>query len=142
MNKYIYWKNVINNELSNQFKNYNCVVQFDDNVNGNAYLVKYEKKHIIFVSSRINKKLYPLVLFHELGHLKFNTLNSNPKEYNYITETLSNLYALFHLLFLFKFKQKIIMIILAIISERKLYNYFAKNNAIGGDFIYENFFTN
>ena len=139
MNKFIYWRKKILKKITCFLIKYNCDIQFVNNLTANACVIKFEKKYIIFISNKVDKNLYPIIFFHEIGHIIFKTINTDPKKYHYISETISNIYAICQLCFIFKFHQNVKMLFWAIFSERKLYDYFKKVNMVGGDFIYENF---
>ncbi len=142
MSKYIFWKKKIINKINKLSTKYDCEIQVVSSLQANACVVKIGKKYFIFVSEKIEKKILPLTLFHEFGHIKFNTINTCPQKYNYFNEMLSNLYAFFKLSFQFSFHQKLKLLTLTIFSEKKLYEYFKTNNILGGDYIYEKIFTN
>lgn len=137
MNKFTFWKKRIINKYDKISSKYNCEVQLVSNLPANACIIKLDKKYIIFVSEKLDMQILPLSIFHEFGHIKFNTINSNPQKYNYLNETLANLYAVSKLMFYFKSYQKLILLFFVIFSEKRLYEYFKNNNVLGGEYIYE-----
>ena len=137
MKKYLSWKRKIINKLEKKQIKYNFDLQLVNNINANGCVILFDKKYLIFINEKVDNKLLPLVILHEIGHIKFKTLLKNPKKYSYWRETLSNIYAISNLLFLFNFIQKLKILFLTIVSEDKLYNFFVNNNKLGGNYIYE-----
>ena len=142
MNKYLYYENEVCDLIKKLNEKYRSSIQLVDNLPANACVVNYENKYIIFVSNKLDKKLLPLTILHEFGHIYFNTIRSNPKKHNYFIELLSNLYAINKLLFIFPIYKRIILFLLSIFSEKKLYKYYIKNTCIGGKKLYEQILEN
>lgn len=138
MSRSLYWKK---NKLISIFiklkLKYKYKVQKVSGIPANACIIKYDEGYLIFVNEKIPSSIIPLVLLHEIGHIKFKTLNENPQKYSYFKETTANVYAIWHLLWLFEFKQKIKILYLTIVSEKRLYEYFKETNVVKGDFLYE-----
>ena len=143
MNKSLYWKK---NKLISTFaklqKKYKYKVEKVSGMNANACVIKYDNEYLILINNTTPNSIMPLVVLHEIGHIKFRTLNEKPQKYSYFKETSANLYAVSKLLHIFKFKQKIKILYLTITSEKELYKYFKKNNTVKGDFLYEQFTKN
>ena len=142
MNKYLYYENKVCFIIESLSKKYNCSIQIADNTFSNACIISLDNRYIVFVSSKLDKRLLPLTILHEFGHIYYKTIKKNPKKYNYFSETLSNFYAIKKLLFSFPFYKRIILIFLTFFSEKKLYKYFINNTNMGGNVIYEKLFTN
>lgn len=141
MNKYLYYENKICKLIEKYNEKYNCAIQLVENLPANACILKYDNKHLIFVSKRLDKKLLPLTILHEFGHIHFKTIRKDPKKYNYFIELLSNIYAINRLFFSFSLGNRIILFFLLFTSEKKLYNYYLKNTKIGGEHLYEQLFN-
>ncbi len=137
MNKYLYYENKIYDKIELLSKKYECSIQFVSNIPANACIINFENRYLIFVSNKLDKRLLPLTILHEFGHIRFKTIRNNPKKYNYFIELLSNLYAINKLIFMFPLPKKIILILLTFFREKSLYNYFIKNTKVGGSKIYE-----
>ena len=142
MNKYLSYENRIINSISHLCQKWECQLQFVPNLPANACIVRYDNRYIIFISDKLDKRLLPLSLFHEFGHIKYNTIKKNPKKNNYFIELISNLYAINRLLFIFPFHSKIMLIFLSFISEKKMYRYFVNKTKVGGKILYEKIFKN
>lgn len=143
MNKSISWKkNKIISKLTKMQNKYGFDIQIVDNLSANGCVIKFDTKYIIFINKNIPENILPLVIFHEIGHIKFNTISKNPKKYSYFNETMANFYAIYNLLFMFKLKEKIKIIYFTFKSENKLYHLFKKINTIGGKFLYEEIVKN
>lgn len=105
---------------------YNVCLELVDNLTANAMVIKLENKYIIFINKNIPIYFIELVLFHEIGHLKFNTISNNPTTIRNVYENISNIYALFKLRKLIPFIKKIKLIYyLLCYSESKMYEFFA-----------------
>ena len=137
MNKYLYYENRIYNKIELLSKKYKCSIQFVNNIPANACIINFENRYLIFASNKLDKRLLPLTILHEFGHIRFKTIRNNPKKYNYFIELLSNLYAINKLIFMFPLSKKIILILLTFFREKSLYNYFINNTKVGGCDIYE-----
>ena len=142
MSKSLYYENKIVSKIETLSSKYNCSLQLVDKLQANACIINYDNKFIIFVSEKLERKLLPLTLLHEFGHIYFKTFRHNPKKYNYFIELLSNLYAIRKLSFCFPLHKRIVLRLLSIISEEKLYVYYKKHTQIGGNIIYEQIFKN
>lgn len=142
MNKSISYEKKIVKKIKSITAKYKCDYQLVDNLNANGCILNFENKFIIFISNKLDHKLLPLTILHELGHIHFNTFRSNPKKYNYFIELLSNLYAANRLLFTFNIFKGIKLIILSFISEKKLYSYYINNTIMEGNEIYEQILKN
>lgn len=143
MNKSLFWKkNKLINKFQNLQKKYKFKIELVDNLTANACIINFDKEFLIFINKNISKNLVPLVILHEIGHIKFKTLSNNPKKYSYLKETTANLYAIYNLLYLFNIKEKLKLVYLTIKSEKELYKFFNKKNYLGGNFIYEHLLNN
>lgn len=136
MNRYISYENRIYEKIKRLMDKYNCSIQFVDKLSANACVIKFDEKYLIFVSNMLDKKILPLSLLHEIGHIHYKTIRDNPKKYNYFIELLSNLYAINRLMFSFPFVKRVKLLILAFYKETNLYNYYVNNTKIGGNIIY------
>ena len=137
MNKYLSYENRIIKKVFSLSEKYKCSFQYVDNIPANACIIHFEDSYIIFISKRLNKKLLPLTILHEFGHIYFKTIKTNPKKYNYFVELLSNIYAINKLLFMFPIMEKIKILLLTFISEKKLYKYYVENTKVEGELLYE-----
>lgn len=138
MNKYLYWKRKKIITKIEYFQNkFNFKIQFVECLNANGCVINYEKKYFLFINKETNVNLLPLIIFHEIGHIKQNTIVNDPKKYIYFNEVKANLFAINNLKCIFNLLTYLELIILAIFSEKRLYKFFLKRNYIGGEFLYE-----
>lgn len=116
--------------IENMIKKYNISIDYveENQVCANAAIIVYQKKYYIYISKKLEDRLLLLVFFHELAHIRTNTIDDNYIKYNTIKEMIANVYALIMIKPFIPKTDFYIYLVLAVLSEKLLFKRFAKKN--------------